>query len=356
MSNNNLHSVPSSEDDDVVDRAGSVLFHLSFLDEWLEDEYITEIAINKNGQVYFEKDSTWVACECKDATYAKVNSLATAVASYSSNDISDIKPILSATLPKGERVQILLPPACESNNFSLTIRKPSTKIFTLEDYKEQGFFEHIKPIIPGLSPIESKLVALKSSGDYYEFIKLAVENQLVIAIAGETSSGKTSFMKGLIDAIDPKKRIITIEDVREIFLPKHDNHVHLMYPSESSGEQAIITPTSLLKSCMRMNPSRIILSEIRGGETFDFINIAASGHGGSITSLHAGSCSLAFERMALMVLQSKEGSKLPCDVIKRLLYSVVDVVFHVHNDFDGDFGRHITEIWYEPSKKKELSN
>lgn len=339
-----------------IDRFASARHHLAFLDEWLDDEEITEIAINKAGQVYYEKNSCWFACECVQATYERVNALGTAIASLTKNDVGEDAPILSATLPDGERIQVMLPPACESNNFSVTIRKPSTRIFTLEDYKKQGFFKHIKPIVKGLSPIESTLVELKAQGDYYEFIKMAVENELVIAIAGETSSGKTSFMKGLIDAIDPTKRIITIEDVREIFLPKHDNHVHLMYPSESSGSQAIVTPTSLLKSCMRMNPSRIILSEIRGGETFDFINIAASGHGGSITSLHAGSCSLAFERMALMVLQSQQGSKLPYDVIKRLLHSVIDVVFHVHNDFDGDYGRHITEVWYEPLKKKELSN
>jgi type IV secretion system protein VirB11 len=98
-----------------------------------------------------------------------------------------------------------------------------------------------------------------------------------------------------------------------------------------------------------MKPDRILLAELRGGETFDFINIAASGHGGSITSLHAGSVALAFERLTLMMLQNPQGRKLPVAIIRRLLYQVIDIVVHIHNRTTD--GRHITELWYEPQKK-----
>jgi len=138
-----------------------------------------------------------------------------------------------------------------------------------------------------------------------------------------------------------------------LFLPSHPNHVHLFYPSEAKEEEnAPVTSASLLRSCLRMKPSRILLAELRGGEAFDFINVAASGHGGSITSLHAGSPLLAFERLALMVLQNRQGRTLPYPVIRRLLYLVVDVVIHVHNDVESDAGRHITEIWYDPMQKR----
>ena len=117
----------------------------------------------------------------------------------------------------------------------------------------------------------------------------------------------------------------------------------------------MVTAAALLKSCLRMKPTRILLAELRGGETFDFINVAASGHGGSITSLHAGSTQLAFERMALMILQNRQGRTLPYSVIRRLLHLVVDVVIHVHNDIEHGAGRHITEIWYEPWLKRTPS-
>ena len=102
-----------------------------------------------------------------------------------------------------------------------------------------------------------------------------------------------------------------------------------------------------------MKPTRILLAELRSGETFDFINVAASGHGGSITSCHAGSAELTFERMALMVLQNRQGRMLPYAVIRRLLHMVVDVVVHVHHDSQWDLGRHITELWYEPTLKRK---
>ena len=139
----------------------------------------------------------------------------------------------------------------------------------------------------------------------------------------------------------------------QLFLPLHPNYVHLFYPSEAKEEDnASVTAAALLKSCLRMKPTRILLAELRGGETFDFINVAASGHGGSITSLHAGSPQLAFERLALMVLQNRQGRTLPYAVIRRLLYLVVDVVIHVHNDIEGNAGRHITEVWYDPMQKR----
>ncbi|MGC8107764.1 ATPase, T2SS/T4P/T4SS family, partial [Salmonella enterica] len=70
-------------------------------------------------------------------------------------------------------------------------------------------------------------------------------------------------------------------------MPNHPNRVHLFYPADATKD-AVVTPTMLLKSCLRMKPDRIFLAELRGAETFDFINVCASGHGGSITSIHAG--------------------------------------------------------------------
>lgn len=261
---------------------------------------------------------------------------------------------MSAVLPGQERVQFVMPPAAEHGTISVTIRKPTFVRRTLEDYAAQGFFDHIRPITNGLTPAEHRLLELKQSGDVMGFLRLAVELEKVIVVAGETGSGKTSLMKTLTGAINPNQRIITIEDVPELFLPDHPNHVHLFYPSEASEESgSIVTSASLLKSCLRMKPTRILLAELRGAETYDFVNVCASGHGGSITSLHAGTCKMAFERMALMILQNRQGRSLPYDVIQRLLKQVVDVVVHVHNDVTHhDIGRHITEIWYEPEQKK----
>ena len=165
----------------------------------------------------------------------------------------------------------------------------------MDAYQREGFFSRIHPITQDLTPEEKELLSLKENGRYMDFLRRAVALEKVIVVAGETGSGKTTFMKSLIQTISPHQRLITIEDVPELFLPNHPNHVHLFYPSEAKVEEnAPVTSASLLKSCLRMKPNRILLAELRGGETFDFINVAASGHGGSITSCHAGSVELTF--------------------------------------------------------------
>ena len=114
----------------------------------------------------------------------------------------------------------------------------------------------------------------------------AVKNGKNIVICGETGSGKTTFMKTLIDFIPFTDRVITIENAKEIKFYEHKNYVQLFYPSEAKlGDP--VTSSTLLKSCLRMKPDRILLAEVRGGETYDFLNVISSGHNGSMTSCHA---------------------------------------------------------------------
>lgn len=337
----------------TADKATSVNYHLKPFEEWLNDDDVTEIAVNRPNEVFIEKQSTWECHKRDNLDYAHLNSLATAIAKYCDTDINDSNPILSAVLPNDERIQVVRPPACEADTISITIRKPSFTTRTLSNYEEQGFFSKIKPTSNELTIDEKKLLDLKEAQDYSGFLKLAVKLEKVIVVAGETGSGKTTFMKALMQEIPKEDRIITIEDVPELFLPNHPNHVHLFYPSEASEENnSPVTSAKLLKSCLRMKPNRILLAELRGGETFDFINVCASGHGGSITSCHAGSAALTFERLALMTLQNRQGRTLPSHVIESLLYMTIDVVIHVTNDIHGGLGRHITELWYDPMKKR----
>ncbi|OEI83080.1 P-type DNA transfer ATPase VirB11 [Brucella sp. 6810] len=353
MSNRNDFIVP---DEGAVKRAASVNFHLEPLRPWLDDPQITEVCVNRPGEVFCERASAWEYYAVPNLDYEHLISLGTATARFVDQDISDSRPVLSAILPMGERIQIVRPPACEHGTISVTIRKPSFTRRTLEDYAQQGFFKHVKPICKSLTPFEQELLALKEAGDYMSFLRRAVQLERVIVVAGETGSGKTTLMKALMQEIPFDQRLITIEDVPELFLPDHPNHVHLFYPSEAKEEEnAPVTAATLLRSCLRMKPTRILLAELRGGETYDFINVAASGHGGSITSCHAGSCELTFERLALMVLQNRQGRQLPYEIIRRLLYLVVDVVVHVHNDVHDGTGRHISEVWYDPNTKRALS-
>ena len=339
-----------------VERDASVKYLFQPISQWLDDQDITEIAINRPHEIWIEKHSHWQCFDVPDLSYDRLMSMATSVAAFTNNNISITTPVLSAVLPKGERIQFVIPPACEDGTISLTIRKPSFASRSLSDYAKDGFFDFVAPMPEGLmqeglSPIDKHLLELWGT-DIQAFLELAVTSEKNIVIAGGTGSGKTTFMKALMEVIPRDQRIITIEDVPELFLPNHLNSVHLFYPSEALPDDPV-TSAKLLKSCLRMKPDRIMLAELRGGETFDFINVNASGHGGSITSCHANSPVLAFERLAMMTMQNPQGRALPYEVIKRLLYQVIDIVIHVTNDVHSSekLGRHMTAIWFDPTQK-----
>ena len=184
-------------------------------------------------------------------------------------------------------------------------------------------------------------------GQHAEFLRQAVRHHQTIVLSGRTGSGKTTFMKALIEEVPANERLITIQDAAELTLPHHLNAVHLFYSKGQQGASRVSAQT-LLEACLRMRPDRIFLAELRGDECFEFIRLAASGHPGSITSVHAGSAELALEQMALMVRQSGAGGGLHLQEIRRLLEAVVDVVVQLDRDAQGRF---VAEILYIPEHR-----
>lgn len=347
----------------AIEKDKSVRYMLQPLQPYFDDPEITEICINKPYEVFCEKKGVWVSYGVEKLSFDYLLRLATSVATYANTTIAEENPIVSAVLPNGERSQFVIPPACKDETISITIRKPSFAVRSMQQYLESGFFNHVKPKRQ-LDDADIELLKLKEELDKEtdtekqmqlraSFLERAVFLGKNIIIAGETGSGKTTFMKTLMQSIPTNQRLITIEDVPELMwgLPKHNNVVNLLYPSEAT-ENSPITAASLMRSCLRMKPDRILLAELRGGETFDFLNVCLSGHGGTITSCHSGSSQGVFEYLALKVLQSPVGKSLPYQVIDKLLHLVLDIIVCVHNDKAG-FGRHITELWYEPMSKFE---
>jgi type IV secretion system protein VirB11 len=324
-------------------------YRLKPLERFLQDESVTEIAVNRPGEIWTESHGGWMKHDAPNMTYDDALRLGTAAASFIGDDWGATQPVISATMPDGERAQFVMPNACEKNTIAVTLRKPSFHVRKMEEYEEGSFFSHVRTDTQSLMPHETELLQLKDAHRYREFLGKAIEHGKVIVVAGETGSGKTTFMKTLCQLIPPANRIVTIEDVAELSLPNHPNRVHLFYPS-NAGNASPVTSQLLLKSCLRMKPDRILLTELRGPETYDFINVCASGHEGSITSCHAGTSDTTFERLVLMAMQNPQGRELPYQVLLRLLYMTVDVVVCMTNK--APHGRHITELWYDPMKKR----
>jgi type IV secretion system protein VirB11 len=330
----------------------SVIEFLRPLQAYLGAPGVLEVCVNRPGEVFVETVKGWQAIQAPELSQERCMSLATALATFSDQQINQERPLLSATLPGGERAQFAIPPAVSRGTVSITIRKPSEVIRGLDDFEAEGLFERTAIVSrtsdAKLLPFEHELADLKQRCRYAEFLRLAVRKHQTIVVSGKTGSGKTTFMKGLVEEVPRHERLITIQDTAELTLPHHPNVVHLFYSKDAQGT-AKVTAKSLLEACLRMRPDRIFLAEVRGDECFHFVRLAASGHPGSITSVHAGSCALAFEQMALMIRESGAGGGLRMNEIKWLLGVVVDVVVQFNRD---ERGRFVSEIYYEPRRQR----
>ncbi|MCE4557997.1 P-type DNA transfer ATPase VirB11 [Pelomonas cellulosilytica] len=338
---------PSCDDQGWRGDATSVVEFLRPLRELLDAPGVMEVCVNAPGQLFIEAVDGWHTVPSPALTMERCLSLANAMATYCDQQINQERPLLSATLPTGERIQFAIPPAVSRDTVSITIRKPTQLIKRLDDFEREGMFDHLTDRVGADRHgqlLELELMQLKTARRYTDFLRLAVRRHQTIVVSGRTGSGKTTFMKGLIEEVPKHERLITIEDTAELTLPSHVNVVHLFYSKDGQGT-ARVTAKSLLEACLRMKPDRIFLAEVRGDECFHFVRLAASGHPGSITSVHAGSCALAFEQMALMIRETGAGGGLTMDEIQRLLHLVVDVVVQFDRD---DHGRFISEIHYEP--------
>ena len=274
-----------------------------YFGKYLDDERINEIAYNGGNLIWTEDIiGNWVSHE-SELSFSAAQSFANACAAYKNDKIERQKPILSCILSTGERVQIVIPNATKENHISITIRKPSKVRYTIDDYINNGSID----------------------ANMANELKIAIENGKNIIICGETGSGKTTFMKTLIDFIPLDERIITIEDVEEIKFWDHKNFVQLFYPSEAKSD-SLVNATTLLKSCLRMKPSRILLAEVRGGETYDFLNVISSGHNGSMTSCHAGSVKSAIDRLVMMSMQNTQAQVLGKDMLLDIVSNTIDYI------------------------------
>jgi len=314
----------------------------------LADPEVTEVCINRPLEAFVETRTGWRHQSLPFADFDWCRRLAKLVAHSTRQRIDETSPLLSASLPSGERIQIVLPPATTLGCVAITIRRPSDKVWTIDELAARGIFRTARPASQALDETEAELLRLLAAGEYESFMRLAVKARKNILVSGPTGSGKTTWTKALLREIPADERLITIEDARELVLERHVNHVRLFYSKDDQG-QARITPKQLLECCLRMRPDRILLAELRAEEAFDYLRNVNSGHPGSITSVHATSAELAFEQLVLLVKQSPGGRDLARRDIKSLLYLLVDVVIQCGVERHERF---IKEIWFQPARKR----
>lgn len=325
---------------------------LTPISHYLKDDDVTEIIFNKPGVAYLKTTKGDRREDVPDLTESNMNELLRSIAVYNQTKESSLNYFI---LPDGERCTVIRSPAAFKGYYGFIIRKFMSISKTLPQYVEDGAFENTKNasfhiMTPELiekhlhhtdglriDEDDAELLGLLYHKRYECFFERAIALQKNIVISGATASGKTTFMRAVLEYMHKDTRILTIEDVHELKLENFDNKLPLIF-GRGEGQ---LTSQQLLEACMRATPERILLAELRGVETWDYLQSLNTGHPGSVTSVHAGSAYKAFMRISTLANQSEEGRALGFDVIKETVFSTIDIVVQLKH-------RKVTEIFYDP--------
>lgn len=307
---------------------------------WLDDPKVSEICVNRPGEVWVERmDAVAMQrIEASAITPDHMMTLARQIARISDQAVNQHSPLLSACLPTGERVQVVIPPVAV-NGIALSIRKQVVRDMSLADYAKAGAFKSVA-VTDGThaGSTNDRLRALADAGDIQTFLSKAARARKNIIISGGTSTGKTTLLNALLKEIDPQERLITIEDTPEV-RPPHQNHLSLV---ASRGDQgtAKVTIQDLLEASLRLRPDRILLGELRGKEAYTFLRAVNTGHPGSLTTVHADTPQGALEQIGFMVMQANLGFRH--GHVMDYIRSIVELVVQLKR-VDGV--RKVSGIW-----------
>ncbi len=292
---------------------------LAPLAPWLAREDVTDIYINRPGEIWIESLGGGIECHEDPAlTEQLLARLARQIAAHGSQGISRSAPLLAASLPDGSRVQVIAPPATRAGHM-LAIRRHVKANFSLADWRDSDAFAGLAKDEVAIE--RERVWHMVGETEAADILAGAVRARRNIIVSGGTSSGKTTFLNALLAEIPREERLLTIEDTEELRI-EHPNAVGLIAARGSLAE-ADVSAEDLLIAALRMRPDRIILGELRGAEAFTFLRAVNTGHPGSMTTIHADTPQRAIEQLALLVLQT--GSRLSRDDVRHYARESIDV-------------------------------
>lgn len=276
---------------------------LDILQEFLEDETITEIMINGTQSIFFERDGKIMQSDKRFVSRRKLEDVIQQMVSETNRMVNESVPIVDTRLLDGSRVNVVLYPTA-LNGPIVTIRKFAKEVITLERLRTWG-------------AVNKEIIS---------FLKILVRSKYNIFISGGTGSGKTTFLNALSQYIPKDERVITIEDSAELRLNGIPNLVSLEARNANVEGEGEISIRDLIRTALRMRPDRIIVGEVRGKEAIDMLQAMNTGHDGSLSTGHANSPGDMISRLETMVLM---GMNLPLSAIQRQIASGVDILVHL---------------------------
>ncbi|HKX80586.1 MAG TPA: P-type DNA transfer ATPase VirB11 [Novosphingobium sp.] len=290
--------------------------YLAPLRRWLDRESVTEILVNRPGEVWIEASDHpgMQRVSVPEMTDQLLQRLAEQIARISHQGINREHPLLAATLPaehgsSGARVQLVGPPATRAH-WAMAIRRHRLLDLPLDAYDRGPIVAREEAMMP--DPMAEPIAHLRE----------AIARRRTILISGGTSTGKTTFLNAMLREIPDGQRVVLVEDTAELKLPGA-NGVGLIAVKGELGE-AKVSANDLLQAALRLRPDRIVLGELRGTETVSFLRAINTGHPGSFSTVHANSPRGALEQIALMAMQT--GIGLSRAETLEYAASVIDIV------------------------------
>jgi pilus assembly protein CpaF len=287
------------------------------LAELLADVALTEIMVVGEQGVWVERQGVGLMKTPVRLSRVQIDGIVAHLANLSHRE-ADLHgagghAIISARLP-GFRVEAQMPPVAVQGPY-LSIRRHHPRAVSLDDYVASG----------DLAPSAA------------ECLKEAVRAHRNILVVGGTGSGKTTLLNALIREVDPDEVLILIETVPELVV-RQENVRRL----EADDEQGY-SVQRLVKSALRSRPDRILVGEVRGGEAFDFMDAANTGHPGAMGSLHANSALEGLHRLENLILEGRP--HMPLNAIRQRIAQTFDLLVHMERlHVDGRPRRRVREI------------
>lgn len=283
---------------------------------FLADPSVTEILVNSPSEVFVERKGKLERADAKFASLESAVSAVNSIAQFVGKRMSESNPYIDARLPDGSRVAIVGQP-CSRKGITISIRKFSKDAMSLEKLKSFG-------------AINEAMI---------QIIKACVQIKKNVIVSGGTGSGKTSLLNVVSSLIPDHDRIVVIEDSSELQIQKEHVVTLEAKPPDKKGRGAV-TIRDLLRATLRLRPDRIVIGELRSGEALDLVQAMNTGHGGSMTTIHANSPKHCLSRLETLSLMSEV--ELPILPLRAQISGVVEVLLHTSRLSDGT--RKVTHI------------
>ncbi len=289
---------------------------LGILQPLVDDKDISEIMVNGPGDIFIEKQGRVERCGLTFDSTEELEEVMRSIVGEVHREINEKNPIVDARLPDGSRVNGVYKNIA-LNGPILTIRKFSENYMRMEDLVHNGT----------LSENGAKL------------LRMLVRCGYNIFVSGGTSSGKTTLLNALAEAIPREERVIVAEDSAELKMHYIDNIVHMECRNSNSAGQGKVSMSDLIKSSLRMRPNRIIVGEVRGDEVVDMLQAMNTGHNGSLSTGHANSAEGMLRRLEALYLAAMP---ISTEAIRQQIAEGLDILVHIEKREDGQ--RRIMEI------------